>query len=202
VPSTSEYLLRMFFPNNLPMKYFSATVLLLFFVSCIPLQVTPNFKGGKVFPPKKFKKQLPYNYVYAFEDPKDANEFYAYINAKFQIVYDDATGNIPVKIDAQTYYLTFYEVERSTKTVNLLPMAIDAGLENKGYEPMLENAHVTRKGSWFVALTVTDDTMKDALKPAYENHTKVLTYVNTMREEYLHTVEYMEVYLKSKPKTR
>ncbi len=25
-----------------------------------------------MFPPKKFKKQVPYNFVYAFEDPKDA----------------------------------------------------------------------------------------------------------------------------------
>tara|TARA_R100000935_G_scaffold27288_1_gene47372 strand:+ start:45341 stop:45895 length:555 start_codon:yes stop_codon:yes gene_type:complete len=184
------------------MKYLSATVVALFFVSCIPLQIAPNFEGGKVFPPKKFKKQLPYNYVYVFEDPKDANEFFNYMNAKFQIFYDDDTGNIPVEIENETYYLTFYEVERTTKTVNLIPMAIDAGLEENGYGPVLGGAHQSRSGKWFIALTVTDEGLKDALKPAYDNHKEVLTYADTMREEYLNTVEYIEVYLKSKPTTR
>lgn len=184
------------------MKCFSAALLVMLFVSCIPLKIAPNFDGGKLFPPKKFKKQLPNNYVYAFEDPKDANEFFEYMNAKFQIVYDDATGNIPITIDTETYYLTFYEVERSTKTVNLLPMAIDAGLENNGYNPVLENAHVTRSGKWFIALTITDENQLDALKPAYKNHYKVIGYADAMRNEYLTTVHYIEVYLKSKTATR
>ncbi|WP_432411976.1 hypothetical protein [Rasiella sp. SM2506] len=181
------------------MKYLSVVLVALFFVSCIPLQIAPNFEGGKIFPPKKLKKQLPNNYVYAFEDPKDANEFFRYMNAKFQILYDDATGNIPIIIDAQTYYLTFYEVERSTKTVNLIPMAIDAGLEEKGLGPVLESAHETRVGKWFIALTITDEALLDALKPEYQNHPKVLAYADHMRTEYLNTVHYIEVYLKSKP---
>jgi len=181
------------------MKYVSAALLAFFFVSCIPLQIAPNFEGGKIFPPKKFKKQLPHNYVYAFEDPKDANEFFEYMNAKFQIVYDDTTGNIPIEIDNKIYYLTFYEVARSTKTVNLIPMAIDAGLEENGYTPVLEEAHETRIGKWFITLTITDEDLQDALKPEYENHKNVLAYADTMREEYLNTVEYIEVYLRSKP---
>lgn len=181
------------------MNYLFAILLALFSVSCIPLNIAPNFEEGKLFPPKKFKKQLPHNYVYAFEDPKDANEFFEYMNAKFQIVYDDVTGNIPIIIDTETYYLTFYEVERSTKTVNLLPIAIDAGLENNGYGPMLENTHVTRSGKWFIALTITDETQFDALKPTYNNHEKVKRYANAMREEYLTTVHYIEIYLKNKP---
>lgn len=180
------------------MKYFSAVLLALLIVSCIPLQIAPNFEGGKIFPPKKFKKQLPHNYVYAFEDPKDANEFFNYMNAKFQIVYDDDTGNIPIEIEIETYYLTFYEVERTTKTVNLIPMIIDAGLEENGYSSVLEDAQESRVGKWFIALTITDDSLKDALKPEYENHKEVLSYADNIREEYLNTVEYVEVYLKSK----
>ncbi|RDK88188.1 hypothetical protein [Marinirhabdus gelatinilytica] len=181
------------------MKYLSAALLTFLFVSCIPLQIAPNFEGGKVFPPKKFKRQLPFNYVYAFEDPKDANEFYSYMNAKFQIVYDDDTGNIPIEIDDKTYYLTFYEVERSTKTVNLLPMAVDAALGEKGVDPVMENAYESRSGKWYIALTVTDEDLKDALNPLYENHIAILDYANTMRKEYLTTTEYIEVYLRSKP---
>ncbi len=180
------------------MKYLSAVLLALLLISCIPLKIAPNFEGGKVFPPKKFKKQLPYNYVYAFEDLKDANEFFNYMNAKFQLVYDDdATGNIPIEINNETYYLTFYEVERTTKTVNFIPMAIDAGLAEKGYSPVLENAYENRSGKWYITLTVTDENLKDALNPKYENHNKVLLYADAMRKEYLTTFEYIEVYLKS-----
>lgn len=181
------------------MKYFTLIFVSLFFVSCIPLQIAPNFEGGKVFAPKKFKRQLPFNYVYVFEDPKDANEFYEYINAKFQIHYDDATGNVPVSIEDDNYYLTFYEAERATKTVNLVPMLVDNALEDKGYSPVLEDEHVTRKGKWFIALTVTDANLKDGLNPDYFKHDAVVNYVNEMRTEYLNTVHYIEIYLKSTP---
>ena len=61
-------------------------VLFVFFtVSCIPLQIAPNIEGAKVYKGKKFKKQLPKQNVYVFEDPKDVNEFYTYINAKYDI---------------------------------------------------------------------------------------------------------------------
>ena len=145
------------------------------FSSCIPLQLAPNFEGGKVFKPKKFKRQLPQQYVYVFEDPKDVNEFYNYINAKFQIYYDDATGNVPVLIAGNTYFLTFYEAERATKTVNLVPMLVDNALENEGYSPVLENVHTSRKGKWYIALTVTDDNMDDGLNPKYVNHAELKT---------------------------
>ncbi len=181
------------------MKYLSLFLCALCLVSCIPLQIAPNFDGGKIFPPKKFKKQLPQQYVYVFEDPKDANEFYNYMNAKFQIVYDDDLGNIPVAVNSNTYYLTFYEVERATKTVNLLPMAVDAGLEENGFSPVLESAHTSRTGKWFIALTMTDDALQDALNPNYTFHQDVLSYADAMRNEYLNTVHYIEVYLKSKP---
>lgn len=181
------------------MKFLLTNILVFLVVSCIPLQIAPKIEGGKVFAPKKFKKQLPYNYVYVFEDPKDANEFYDYINAKFQIVYDDDTGNIPVIIDDKSYYITFYEVERATTTLNLLPMAVDAALEEKGHGPFLESTHTSRSGTWYIALTMTDETILDALNPNYKNHVAVLAYTNALRNEYLTTVHYIEVYLKNKP---
>ncbi|PVW17393.1 hypothetical protein [Marixanthomonas spongiae] len=180
------------------MKYLYTLLLPFFFMSCIPLSIAPNIDGGKIYPPKKFKKHLPQNYVYVFEDPKNANEFFNYINAKFQVVYDDDLGNIPIEIENNTFYLTFYEVERSTQTVNLVPIVVDAKLDQEGHGPILEDAHITRSGSWYIALTVTNEGLKDALKPSYPQHNKVKTYVDALRQEYLTTVEYIEVYLKSK----
>lgn len=179
------------------MKYLYAIFFSFLFISCIPLSIAPNIDGGKVYAPKKFKKHLPHNYVYVFEDPKDANEFFEYMNAKFQILYDDDLGNIPIQIENKTYYLTFYEVERNTKTVNLVPIVVDAKLDQEGYGPILEDAHVTRTGSWYIALTVTDENLKDALNPDYSSHQRIIGYADTMRTEYLTTAQYIEIYLKS-----
>ncbi|MGB3342726.1 MAG: hypothetical protein WBA61_02325 [Aequorivita sp.] len=108
--------------------------------SCIPLQIVPNIDGGKVYKGKKFKKQLPKQHVYVFEDPKDANEFYTYINTKYYLDYDIEGGNIPIVINEKNYYITFYEVERSIKTVNLIPIADDVARDSKGNDPLFENS--------------------------------------------------------------
>ncbi|MEM7084871.1 MAG: hypothetical protein AAF489_01735 [Bacteroidota bacterium] len=181
------------------MKLFYSFVFSLFFISCIPLQIAPKIEGGKVMVGKKFKRKLPRQYTYVFEDPKDANEFYRYVNAKYQQVYDDNTGNIAVTIDGEEHFLTFYEVERSTQTVNLIPMIVDVALEEKGYGSgsTFENAYTSRSGSWYLALTVTDSDYKDSLHPDHYRQKAVVAYVDGLRKEYLNTIHYIEVYLKS-----
>lgn len=181
------------------MKLFYTLVFSSFFISCIPLQIAPKIEGGKVMVGKKFKRKLPKQYTYVFEDPKDADEFYHYVNAKYQKVYDDAQGNIAVTIDGKQHFLTFYEVERSTQTVNLIPMIVDAALEEKGYGSGngLETVYTTRSGTWYLALTVTDVDYKDSLHPEHEEQKAVVRYVDGLREEYLSTTHYIEVYLKS-----
>ena len=179
------------------MKYVYTVLFFFLFISCIPLSLAPNIDGGKVYAPKKFKKHLPQNYVYVFEDPKDANEFFEYMNAKFQIFYDDDLGNIPIKIENNTYYLTFYEVERNTQTINLVPIVVDAKLDQEGYSPIMEDVYVTRTGNWYIAITVTDEELKDALNPTYKSHKKIIEYADAMRVEYLTTAQYIEIYLKS-----
>lgn len=172
-------------------------VLFLFFTfSCIPLQIAPNIEGSKVFKGKKFKKELPKQHVYVFEDPKDANEFYTYINAKYDLDYDVGGGNVPIIINDKRYYLTFYEVERSTKTVNLVPIAVDAAMDSKGNDPIFEGSYTSRTGSWYIALTVTDDNFNDNLEESDPAHKGILKHLDHLRKEYLSTANYMEIYLK------
>ena len=164
--------------------------------SCIPLQIAPNIDGAKVYKGKKFKRKLPKQRVYVFEDPKDANEFYTYINAKYKIDYDEGGGNVPITINEKKYYLTFYEVERNTQTVNLIPMIVDAALESKGNSSMLEDFHYSRSGAWYIALTVSDDDFNDNLKEEDPAHKQIIKNLDNLRNEYLTTANYMEVYLK------
>ena len=152
-------------------------------------------EAGKVVKAKRFVKQLPYQYVYVFDDPKDANEFYNYINAKYQVTYEE--GNLPLTIGGRQTFLTFYEVNKETQTVNLIPMMVNAALEEKGHSPMFEDVEMTRFGKWYIALTVTDTQLKDCLNPSHENYSAVEAFVATLREEYLTTTEYIELYLKA-----
>lgn len=165
--------------------------------SCIPLKIAPDIKEAKIYKGKKFRKQLPKQNVYVFKDPKNANEFYAYINAKYKIDYDDKGGNIPIHIKEKPYFLTFYEVERSTKTINLIPIVADAALEDKGQEAVFQDMYTYRSGSWYIALTVNDKDFKDLLKEDDPSHKAIIEHLDLMRKEYLSTANYMEIYLKN-----
>lgn len=165
--------------------------------SCIPLQIAPNIDGAKIYKGKKFKRKLPKQHVYVFEDPKEANEFYTYINAKYKIDYDDGGGNVPITINGKKYYLTFYEVERNTQTVNLIPMIVDAAFESKGNSPILEDFHYSRSGAWYIALTVSDEDFNDNLKEDDPDRKRIIKHLDNLRNEYLTTANYMEIYLKN-----
>ena len=181
--------------KNQIMKYLAIVILLSLSFSCIPLKIAPNMEHGEVVKAKRFVKELPNQYAYVFDDPKDANEFYNYINAKYQITYED--GNVPVIINERKAYLTFYEVNKETQTVNLIPILVNSSLEEKGYNPILKDAEETRFGKWYIALTVTDEAYKDCLNPKYDNYDGVTQFVAALRQEYLTTTDYIEVYLRA-----
>ena len=166
-------------------------------LSCIPLKIAPNIEGAKIYKGKKFKKQLPKQHVYVFNDPKNANDFYYYINAKFGMDYDEVGGNVPIKVAGKDYFLTFYEVERTTKTVNLIPIAVNVALDPEGNEPFMTEADIHRFGSWYIALTVSDDDLKDSLKEDDPARASIIDYLDNLRNEYLSTANYMDIYFKS-----
>ena len=145
---------------------------------------------------KKFKRKLPKQHAFIFEDPKDANEFYNYVNTKYELNHQDVEWNVPFKIKGETFYFTFYEVEIPNKTLNILPIFIDTALTNKDWEPIFEGNYVTRKGNWYLAITVTDYGFKDCLKPDYIKRGDILKYLRTLRLEYLNSSNYLEALLK------
>ena len=182
-------------PLNFPVLYWLP--FFLFMGSCIPLKIAPNIEGAKVYKGKKFKKYLPKQQVYVFKDPKNENEFYNFINAKFDLDYDIFGGNLPLVIDGKDYLLSFYEVERSTKVVNLAPIAVDVLLEGKGHDPYLAETEIYRAGTWYIALTVSDNNFGDMLKEDNPQFRNIIKYLDNLRNEYLYTANYLEVYLKN-----
>ena len=165
------------------------------FVSCIPYAKAPKLEENHVSRAKKFQKDLPRMYAYIFEDPKKANEFFDFIGYKFNPDPDYFTSNIPISVEGSKYFLSFYEVERSSKTLNLIPVILDKVLEEKGVDHVMEGMYETRKGTWYFALTVTDEQVVDALNPDYKNKQAVVDYLYDLKQKYLQTQNYKSLLL-------
>lgn len=76
------------------MKSLITVLIVLFITSCIPLRIAPKIDTDKVKVARKFKRGLPNQYAFIFEDPKEADEFYYYINDKFDLNFDLVESNV------------------------------------------------------------------------------------------------------------
>ena len=178
------------------MKKFGSYLLILLTYSCIPLKIAPNIEGEKIVNAKKFKKDLPNFQGFIFEDTKNANEFYNFINAKYNLKHINVESNVPISVNNKTYFLSFFEREKSTKTLNLIPIAIDADRNSKGKDTLLENLYTSRNGFWYLILIVTDPEIRDCLNPKYPQHQEISNHLKDIKNEYFSTSNYMEAYLK------
>jgi len=175
-----------------------AIFVLIFLNSCIPLRIAPNIKDFKLTKGKRFKKGLPKKNVFVFEDPKDTDEFYNYVNTKFQLDDYYVDVQVPFLIEGQTFYFSFYEVEIPTKTINLIPLALDVALNQAtDMEPVFNEAHTSRIGNWYVAMEVFSDTEKDCLSENSISREIVLSYLRDLKNEYLATDNYNEIVFKN-----
>lgn len=168
----------------------------MFCFSCIPLRIAPNIKTDKVMVAKKFKRKLPKRYAFIFEDPKDANEFYYYVNTKYELNHLDVEYNVPFIAEGKEYFFSFHETEIPDKTLNLGLIFVDLILESKDWDPMFVDDYETRKGNWYLVITVSDDAFNDCLKPNYNSREDILKYLRNLKMEYLTTSNYLEALLR------
>ncbi|WP_233267608.1 hypothetical protein [Algibacter sp. L1A34] len=178
------------------MKLLSLIFITVFCFSCIPVRIAPTIKTDKVMVAKKFKRKLPKRQAFIFEDPKNSNEFYNYVNTKYELQHQDVEFNVPFKVDGQLLYFSFHEVEIPNKTFNLIPVILDAKLDHEGYDPLFEDSYTSRQGNWYIVITVNDEAMNDCLKPNNLYKASVLKYLKQMRLEYLNTSNYLEALLR------
>ncbi|MEM9077466.1 MAG: hypothetical protein AAGC43_10520 [Bacteroidota bacterium] len=176
------------------------TCLLLFTIliySCIPLRIAPNINDYKITKGKKFKKSLPKKTVYVFEDPKEEEEFYNYINTKFGLKDYFVDVDVPFYIEGEKYSFSFYEVEIPDKTVNLIPLVADALLSRADMEPVFDEVHESRKGNFYIAIEVYDDLGDDMLVEESTSKPKIVQFLSELKNEYLNTHNYNEVVFKN-----
>jgi len=180
------------------MRILSVLALFLITTSCIPTRIAPSIKTNKIMQAKKFKKGLPKQDAFIFEDPKDANHFYTYINTKYQLNHNNVDNNVPIQINNTTYYLSFYETQIDDKTLNFVPILVDAKLSQNGDEPILQDMYESRKGNYYIVLTVYDAGLKNCLSENYNNNDIIINHLEEIRIEYLNTYNYEELLFKKK----
>lgn len=181
------------------MKFlYTALCCMLLCFSCIPVSIAPRIETNKLVVAKKFKRKLPKRQAFVFNDPKDENEFYNYVNTKYERHHNDVECNTPFEIDGAKFYFSFHEVEKKDKTINFLPFVIDTMLDENNIDPILEKHYTSRKYHWYIVVTVDDAAMNDCLNPDHENYSVVIDYLEHMRKEYLETSNYLELLLKKK----
>lgn len=162
------------------MRFITLLLICLFTYSCVPIQIAPQIKDYKIKKGKRFKRKLPKQQAYIFEDPHSENSFYYFFNTNYQKDAVDIAHNIAITIDHGVYYLSFFETAKKTKIINLLPSIL--GDDNEDQIDSIENN--------YIVLMVSDANFNDALKKGYRERDKVITYLNTLKTSYIHSITY------------
>jgi len=167
-----------------------------YLTSCIPLKIAPRIDDYKVSRGNKFNKSLSDRSMFLFEDPKDAAEFYSFVNTKFELndinVYDD----VPFIIGEEQYFFAFYEVQIEDRMLNLFPAIIYAALDMSDSD-FNDGDEILDRENWYVAIEVYSDLEKDCLAENSLSRETVLQYLRALKREYLSTDNYNELVLKN-----
>ncbi|MGJ8550006.1 hypothetical protein [Winogradskyella wichelsiae] len=182
------------------MKKLLAIVILFTFASCIPVKIAPRFKNQdyKIMLAKKFQKDMSRETSFIFKDSKEADEFYNYINKKYQLNHIDVGYNVPFQLEKQTLYLSYHEAERTDEKVNLPLVLVDAKRESNGNSRLFEGNYGTRTGHWYIILTVFDENINNCLRDKHPLKNKTIEYLKELKQEYLTTQNYEELLLTKK----
>lgn len=180
------------------MKKLLLWVFILFLIqSCIPLRIAPKIDDYKITKGKKFKRSLSKRQMFIFEDSKEAEQFYNFVNIKFQLDNTNVYDDVPFEIEGQQYFFAWYEVEIPTKSINLLPIFADMALAAADLDTAFEDSYGTRKGNWYLAIEVYNDLEPDCLDETSLSRESVLNYLRALRKEHLTTQNYNETVFKN-----
>ena len=66
------------------------------------------------------------------------NQFYKYVNTKFELKDINVVDDVPFTIYGEQYFFSHYEVNLPDKTLNLLPIASDNTLLRADFNPAMK----------------------------------------------------------------
>ena len=168
--------------------------------SCIPVKIAPKFKNEdyKIMQAKKFQRKMPRETSFIFKDPKKADEFYHFVNKNYNLNHKNVGLNTAFQLNGNTYYLSYSEVGKEDENANVGLALLDLVLEEKAGFTMFENNYTSRKGHWYIILTVYDEEVKNCLLDKHPMKSKITKYLRELRQEYLTTHNYEALLLTKK----
>ncbi|WP_299525566.1 hypothetical protein [Winogradskyella sp.] len=173
------------------MKNLTIPISIFVFTSCIPYKVAPTFKNEdfKVMKANKLQDNLPMETSFIFKDYKSANEFYQYINKKFNLEDINVGVNTPFELNNEIFYLSFSEVESiyvdECSDQEALVINSEQGLNKNSKR--FEHKYIKRSSYWYIVITVYDEDIKNCLLDKHPKKSIVLNYLKDLRREYLTT---------------
>lgn len=177
------------------MKNSLLIVVLLTITSCIPVKIASKFKHEdyKIMNAKKFQRKLPRETSFIFKDPKNADEFYYYINKKYNLEHNNVGLNTPFQLNGHTYYLSYKEIGKEDKNLNLGLALTDLVLQEKAGFTVFDDNYSSRKGHWYLIITVFDKDVKNCLLDNHPMKSIITEYLKDLKHEYLTTNNYEEL---------
>ena len=151
---------------------------------CIPYKIAPNIEDYKIVRAKKFKRDLPEQYAFVFEDHREVDAFYHFVNQKFGLEHQNVASNVCFEVRGMAYYMSFYESEKTTETVNVFPILVDGFLGPEGIDPVLEESYTSADPRWYIIITVMDSNYEDCLSPSYRYLQDVILFLRALKLEY------------------
>ncbi len=79
--------------------------------------------------------------MFVFEDPKNRDHFYNYVETKFQLNNENVYDDVPFTLNGVQHFFSFYEVEIPTKEGNLGGVLADPILDGAGMDPIFEDSY-------------------------------------------------------------
>jgi hypothetical protein len=165
-------------------------------ISCVPYKIAPNIEDYKIVKAKRFKRDLPERYAFVFEDDGEEDAFRHFAGNKFALGHENPASDVPFEVNGSTYFMSIHEREKTTETVNFLPLLIDGFLSSEGHDPILEESYATGNSYWYIVITVVDSDFKDCLAPTFANQMDVILYLRLLKLEYQGNQNYTGAYLK------
>ena len=163
------------------MKRVLLALSLLLCTSCFPTRTAPNISTYKLQQANRFKKGLPKETGFIFEDRKEEGAFFGFLKDKFALTDDEMDYAIPIQIEERNYLLNFHEMDRTSEVFMLGLAILDAAVSD---EEILDDYSASGSPKWYIVLMVLDTDLKDALDKEYPHQKEVRAYLDLLRREY------------------
>ena len=121
--------------------------------------------------------------MFVFKDEKKANEFYNYIDTKYQLNNINVIDDVPFQIDGEQYFFSFCEVDIPNKGLNLFAIVADVFLNGALNNQNISNGttSVSRNSNWYIAIEVYSDSENDCLQINSLSREPVLKYLRALK---------------------